>query len=390
MNRQDSLRPVTRRALRIRYYSPATCFLPGDAYSGTSSDDASSIIDFVPTTRLAGPVLTVSNYTDFQLRLSWTSVTGADYYQVFRSTNPDGPFEFLFGPVSDLFYVDTPPAPGIYYYQVTAIEPNAGQTEPSNTGSGEIADLEPDLETPPIPGYVLWLAPESEMATDAAGTSVVTAEDSQIEFWQDLSGNENHAVMEQGIGLAGPLIKTAALNGLRGLRFGEAPGGSQFRTGLLTGSNVDLVNGITIFCVGGFRSPPSGAEQSAQFVAHGDTDFLLRASPFVTNEFSAYHESGGTQIISGVNRGYSDYLQTLRFDDAGNTLTLWVNGAVAASSPDGGLLPPNGPVAIGYRTDTGVQCHLNGQIYEVIVYPTALSDSDRAAVETYLTEKYAL
>lgn len=390
MNRQDSLRPVTRRALRIRYHSPATCFLPGDAYSGTSSDDTSSLIDFVPTTRLAGPVLTVSNYTDTQLRLSWTPITDAVYYQIFRSTSPDGPFEFLFGPVAELFYLDTPPAAGMYYYQVTAIEPNAGQTEPSNVGSGEITEVEPGIELPPIPGYVLWFAPESEAASDTGGTTLVEDEDSEVQFWQDLSGFENHATFPGGnAGLQGPLLKTGVLNGLRGLRFGETSGAVQIRTGLVTGANVDLSGGMTVFCVGGFRQAPSFVEPGAVFVAHG-TQVYLRAHPIFTDQFESFHTASSVQLTSPVSRGFTDYLMTLQFDEAANEFLLRVDGAAVDSQTDTGATPSSAQVGIGHRPDDGVNSHLNGQIYEILVYPTRLSNTDRAAVENFLMEKYAL
>jgi hypothetical protein len=251
----------------------------------------------------------------------------------------------------------------------------------------------PSSSAPPVAGYTLWAAPESRMYSDTGATSLVTANNSEVRYWEDLSGAGNHLKFSPGGGhpAAGPIIKTGQLNGLRALRFGENATPGQVKTGLITDSNVALSGGITIFLVGGLRSPISAAEEARTFVGYQNFDILLRQQPSTINNFSAYHNSSGTTIGSAVDRGNTDYLQTLRFDDAGNQFRLWVNGTQAATAADAGATPSGGRIAVGYRQDDAINSHLtSGNISEVLIYPSALSDGNRALVETFLIAKYAL
>ena len=140
MNFHDSLRAITRRAFRIEYRSPAICpvmLVSSGSGSGTSCP---AIIDMQTVTQAAGPVLTLQFFSDLEFLLTWTAISNAYGYQVYRSTSPDGPFELLIGGLLDTLYVDEPPTLDIFYYKVTAIEPNWGETLPSNVVSGQIGE----------------------------------------------------------------------------------------------------------------------------------------------------------------------------------------------------------------------------------------------------------
>lgn len=131
MNTFSALNPTSRRALRIPYESPFICRLFEPA-SGTGSS-AVSVLEILPTERLAGPTLSVVLNEDGSVSLSWTNnVENADSYIVYRAENEAGPYSVQASGVIGLNFIDFPVFPGTFYYKVTALEPNFGETFASN------------------------------------------------------------------------------------------------------------------------------------------------------------------------------------------------------------------------------------------------------------------
>src|SRR6185295_2641554 len=135
MNQFDAFRPVTRRALRINYRSPNVC-APMVEVSGSGGNEV-SFIDFLPTHRLSGPVLSIEDAEGGGFNLSWTAVLDAFVYELYRSSvSADGPFTIIAQiDGATTTYLDAPEDAGTYFYKVTAIEPNFGETNPSNVVS---------------------------------------------------------------------------------------------------------------------------------------------------------------------------------------------------------------------------------------------------------------
>jgi hypothetical protein len=127
----QAFNPITRRVIPVNYYSPGLLFL----VSSGSGSSLLATLDLRPTEKSAGPVISVTEL-GASLRIDWNLVADAPVYLLYRSTSPSGPFEIYVSGVADNHYVDTPTVPGTYYYQVTAIEPNAGESLPSNVASG--------------------------------------------------------------------------------------------------------------------------------------------------------------------------------------------------------------------------------------------------------------
>lgn len=44
------------------------------------------------------------------------------------STNPEGPFNLIVNGTHDLFFMTAPLTPGAYWFKVTGVEPDAGET----------------------------------------------------------------------------------------------------------------------------------------------------------------------------------------------------------------------------------------------------------------------
>lgn len=131
MNTFLALNPASRRALRIPYESPFICQL-GEISSGSGST-AVSVLEILPTERAAGPVLSAELLEDGAVQLSWTNnVPNAYAYVIYRATVVDGPYSAQASGVLDRIFIDFPPGSGTFYYKVTSLEPNFGETFASN------------------------------------------------------------------------------------------------------------------------------------------------------------------------------------------------------------------------------------------------------------------
>ena len=73
----------------------------------------------------------------------------------------------------------------------------------------------------------------------------------------------------------------------------------------------------------------------------------------------------------------------------GALTSFYKNGSLLVENTNG-LQGINSTLAImGYDT-TGTQELSDADVAEILIYPSALSDVDRAAVETYLNSKYVI
>lgn len=77
----------------------------------------------------------VASPTGVGVSLTWTEVPNAFAYVVYRATNVNGPFTRLIAGLVDRFYVDNTAVSGNFFYKVTGLEPDFGETLPSNTVS---------------------------------------------------------------------------------------------------------------------------------------------------------------------------------------------------------------------------------------------------------------
>lgn len=136
MSRFESLKAITRRALRIEYRSPLVCELP--SIVSASGTGEVSTLDILPTFRLPGPTLSLTKLSESEIRLDWNEVPNAYAYVVYRATNPEGPFLIVVSGLIVNFFVDAIVDPGTYFYRVTGIEPDFGETEASNIVSETI------------------------------------------------------------------------------------------------------------------------------------------------------------------------------------------------------------------------------------------------------------
>lgn len=213
-----------------------------------------------------------------------------------------------------------------------------------------------------IAGLQLWFAADS-IGGLADGDPVST--------WPDDSGNARDATQA---GAARPTYKTAILNSLPIVRFASASSQRMTFTGP-TGFTA-----ISIFIV--FKRAATGADHT--LLSLGKT--LIRVDQSANGEFEWWPDTDSTVIdtldCQNTNWHIGAVLQSSTNYEARLDLSAQTGTTVAVDGAD--------------RTDAigsfegGTTWPMDGDIAEIIVYDSDLSDTDRDLVEGYLNTKWGL
>lgn len=209
-----------------------------------------------------------------------------------------------------------------------------------------------------ISGLVLWLKAD----TGVEEASADSAEDGDtVQFWRDQSGNGHDA--SQSTGSSRPEYQTNEVNGLPVVRFVSADaletsslgavGTVIVVVGRVTHTNANAVAGVIV---------SSAAKRVVTFYPDSSTIYGGDSSEFF-----------GGSIPTWVN-GVSTY-------------TFPTSPAFGIVSQTGSPITPEGGIIIGV---SAINDPFIGDIAEIIIYDTALSGSNRAAIEAYLDAKYGL
>ena len=224
-----------------------------------------------------------------------------------------------------------------------------------------------------IAGLNMWLdsSQESFSDNDAVGTAT------------DFSGNNNDAT--QGTAGAKPTFKTNIINGQPVFRFD----GGDFMSAAIGYANA----AFTIFVVGSWTSaifPSIIAEYNSTtsgYLACGLRDL-----------------GGGSAAISthktGVNTSTSNLTVTttvpalIAYKSAGISggtadVLCYKNGTAASGTVQQTTLSTNTAINIG-ASKGGTADILTGDIAQILIYDSQLSDTNRGLVETYLMDLYGL
>ena len=229
-----------------------------------------------------------------------------------------------------------------------------------------------------IPGLQLWL--------DAADSSTVTGT-SPVTAWNDKSGNGNNATatgtptLSTGGGFGTSSPQTLSFNG----------------TSWFQGNMGISTTTLTAFVVASYaRVAPTGENpRILSLAAAGQTDYnsvlycCLYQNESTTQVTSIRTKTGGGLAFGIIpNLGTSTpFVASSVYD--GTLNTVYGNGT------KGGSVDTTGAFAIsrycvGDAVNTGAEKPLRGNIGEVIVFNTALTDSKRQQVEQYLANKLGL
>lgn len=241
--------------------------------------------------------------------------------------------------------------------------------ELSNTGfETDLSSWDTGAQPDSISGLQVWF--KADAITGLNDTDAIAT-------WSDSSVNSRDAT--QAVGVSQPFYRTNQLNSLPIVRFG----GGDF----LTLGDVELhsnVSGLSIFAVqstnDAFDSPVVGkydAGNNEREWTFNTTLWSLQdaADVFDANNSATYAVSSGWVIDSGV---WTPATRTEVFRGGASLAT--------ATTPATDITDTAEPLLLGANTAGATT--FNGDVAEIIIYNTALSNANRSRIENYLRDKY--
>ena len=222
---------------------------------------------------------------------------------------------------------------------------------------------------------VLWL--------DASDTSTITASANRVSAWADKSGNGNNA--SQGTAGLKPTTNTTTMNGKNVL---------DFSSNLIVVSSFLLSSANTVFIV--FTSASAAAQILIEHSANWNTNLGQVHNISSATAYASGYNRGATAAANGDNASLTTRTSgahQLTFQGGGSyaTLLAWQDAAALTKTPvynnTCGVSNATTTFNIGDRAGGGV-VPLAGSIAEIIVYNSALSTTDRQAVEAYQKAKW--
>lgn len=244
-----------------------------------------------------------------------------------------------------------------------------------------------------VTGLQLWLdGSDASTLYDATTGGSLVAADGAVARWEDKSGNARH--FTQSSSGSRPLRKTSQQNGKDTLLF---DGSNDILIGSDFGDYVQSSQAATIFVVLKTLSTGRRHEIMSKQLADAGWRFLIESDNKATLFFDS-DANNRTVVAASSTTTLSSY-SVLAWRASGGSLTssvtMRLNGTTISTSTSGSVqsVPDTSrPLVIGAglgNSDTPYDS-VNGNIAEIILYNAALSDTDRAAVESYLISKWGI
>jgi hypothetical protein len=217
-----------------------------------------------------------------------------------------------------------------------------------------------------------------------AGLGVTKDGANKVSAWTDLSGNGSHVVQTISASRQ-PVWAAAALNGQPAVAFDG--------TSLLaTAAAVDVQagsNDVTVIAVAAPGATQQASSSLVDLSADTSRGFVLGQAGGSTNQYQLWWmdaAQSGWQS-SPVLGAAAGRVQVLSVVKSGTVATGYLNGtAQGTSTVAAAMWDPVAALAVGSRASGSYG--FTGQIAEVLVYNRALTDPERAQLETALTTKY--
>jgi hypothetical protein len=246
----------------------------------------------------------------------------------------------------------------------------------------------PDIYNPntslPVSGAALWLdaSQQNTIFTDA-GTTPVTTSGQSIYQWNDLSGNNRHAIQATSGNRPTWVPPASGQNGLGAISFN---GSSSFFD---TSMSLNGLSSFSIFLVA--KSATSGGWQSALRQQSGFQGFFVM--PWTSNGGAVSPRiilgyDGGTTTPNTValTNGAFNLISFIRNSGVSNVAN--VNGVLSSTrSANTASLSESVNLSIG-RYPQPVAEYFSGSIAEIVIFNRALSPSETSSVESYLKTKW--
>jgi hypothetical protein len=265
---------------------------------------------------------------------------------------------------------------------------------------------------PVTSGLQLWLdASDSATLFDATTGGSLVAADGGVSRWEDKSGSGRHAT--QGTSANRPARKTAIQGSKDVLRFDGSNDSLSIPSSTAT---FNFLHGAdsTVFAVVKAGTTANPNAEYAFLGTHngsgGTNGITLWYADFVEEGFNPNDQlrvivgaaGGAGAVVDSADRGVGGFTaNTFKVlsvitkptqATAANRLSARVNGGSAVSGNQAtkaaSAADASGDLTLG--SSSGATFFLNGDIAEIIIYNSALSDTDRAAVESYLISKWGI
>jgi hypothetical protein len=330
---------------------------------------------------VASANLVATAISSTQTDLVWTSESAnALNFKLERKVGATGTFALVATLNSKLTsYVDNNLSPGLqYFYRVSAVN-LAGESTPSaEANATTFTDVSPVVFT----GLMVWLRSDAGVFRDTSN---------RISTWIDQANvvrNGNDA--KQTNIDAQPIWVDNVINSKAALQFDGV------NDQLIAGSTVGA-NNFTIFVIGQAttsheidpESASSIAGTSGQRYLLGPTNWGADTGAGIsmgTNGISVYEH--GTDIMAPLAvdiEPISNFaVITLRYTS--KQPQIYLNGLLRRTGLISSRVNTYAPTEVG----SGTYGAFSGNMAELLIYNTALSDGDRAGVEGYLGRKYGV
>ncbi len=249
---------------------------------------------------------------------------------------------------------------------------NLGATTLSAPVSLTVTATEP-IPLPALADLRLWLRADKGVTEEAGAVSA----------WNDQSGNFNNSI--QATATKRPVLVPNALNGKPVLRFD----GIDDSLVAASSPTLAIVGDISTFFVVRFDDFTTFRAVWAKTQGNqpASTDFYTQPNSGIPRVFRGNGSGGG--FADADSAPVAGEYAIVGFDQSGTTLHHYLNGALNGQGEITATLGDTGaPLLIGTRGDQFTR--MKGDIAEIILYDTALSDTDRAALHTYLSARYGI
>lgn len=237
-----------------------------------------------------------------------------------------------------------------------------------------------------LPGLQFWL--------DAADSSTITLSGSSVSQWNDKSGNGIN--MPQGIAANQPTLVTAGLNGLNVVSFdGNDQLGNQLVSGTVLGRNV---SGLTFYYVAAWDALPTTTQVVMLILNNAGTAGRINVNAGTASGKPRFLgrtlDSDAAASVDGatdVSTSFQSYIGV--YDYANTDLYLYAKGVLDGSNTSFQTATTTSNTASGF-VNVGAQNDSTtafvGDIAEILIYHSAHTTQERAAVLQYFKRKWGV
>ena len=232
-----------------------------------------------------------------------------------------------------------------------------------------------------LSGLSVWFdSSDASTLYDSTSGGSLAGANATVKRWQDKSGNSRHATSNTG-----PTRKTAAINSLDALLFDGSTSNLSFSGNVYGTSGYTTVFAVvrkaSVSGTAMIMSQDNGALSPRTYQYLRVVDASLQSIWFTSGP-TAQSVSAASSVSANTT-----FLATLRIGAGGGAVSL--NGtAGTANSNVSGVLTNTEPTYIGAFAYASNE--FGGHICEVVAYDSALSDANKAVVESYLMTKWGV